>query len=204
MLEESFPLTNAFEAQPPAPSDQPSPFPLLAPADFATVFATRIIYAGGGDLGRFENSTPIPAEADGSGGADTLIGGSADDTLFGGSGDDHLFPGVASNLARGGDGNDLIDAYGASGNANDLNRLCGSAGEDTFMGDPLSGDNIAGAFGDLSLGDGDPDQLFGFNNAGSAPIYQFATGQDTIVDDGAAIPEGSPELPQSSPEVDCD
>ena len=128
-----------------------------------------LLFLGKGGLDYFENRTPIPADAMGGPGADTLIGGSGNDTLNGNTG---------SDLLIGNDGDDVLS--GDSGIGDDLD---GGVGDDSVSG---------GDGNDTIVGGGDRDVLDGGN--GDDLIRSMATSQQEVVRVTTLAPDGPGSL----------
>ncbi|WP_051261333.1 calcium-binding protein [Desulfovibrio inopinatus] len=147
---------------------------------------------------------------DGGAGDDNILSGSGDDVVYGGSGDDVLNTGDGADYVEGGSGDDFIDSgadndivLGGSGddiiNGNTGNdSLYGGSGDDTIWGgdgdDVIVGDTgsdllyggagddiLYGGTGDGDLASGDDTFFFMTSEAGTDVVYDFESGQDTIM-----------------------
>jgi subtilisin-like proprotein convertase family protein/6-phosphogluconolactonase (cycloisomerase 2 family) len=127
----------------------------------------------------------VPVEVRGAGGNDTLVGGNrgdtlhgdaGDDSLVGGDGNDRLVTGTGTAVARGGSGDDVIDASASrsatiftdagndsvlGGNGPDDIRADGGLGNNTIRGGGGSDTLLGGVGDDLIFGGGGADNLFG-------------------------------------------
>ena len=114
----------------------------------------------------------------GNGDDDHLNGGGGNDSLYGGEGEDTLWGGLADDTLIGSSGDDLLDG----GEGNDL--LNGGNGDDTIFAG--AGDDVSGGFGADTV-------VLDSAAIGSAQIWDFEAGEDTLVlfYDGA---EGVPEI----------
>jgi Ca2+-binding RTX toxin-like protein len=115
-------------------------------------------------------------------GEDTLWGGLADDTLNGSSGDDLLDGGEGNDLLNGGTGNDALNGW--ESDAQSAHFLDGGDGDDTIFAG--AGDDVSGGFGADTV-------VLDSAAIGSAQIWDFEAGEDTLVlfYDGA---DGVPEI----------
>jgi hypothetical protein len=121
--------------------------------DFAGIRSIRFDAGDGDD--RFENQTALPSTANGQGGNDTLIGGSAADTLNGGGGNDTLNGGGGNDTLNGDAGDDTL----SGGDGDDT--LNGSDGNDVLNGDAGDDTLNAGAGNDTLNGGDNNDVLKG-------------------------------------------
>lgn len=114
----------------------------------------------------------------GNGDDDHLNGGGGNDSLYGGEGEDTLWGGLADDTLIGSSGDDLLDG----GEGNDL--LNGGNGDDTIFAG--AGDDVSGGFGADTV-------VLDSAAIGSAQIWDFEAGEDTLVlfYDGT---EGVPEI----------
>jgi Ca2+-binding RTX toxin-like protein len=116
----------------------------------------------------------------GAGGNDTLFGDDGKDKMYGGDGDDHLWGGPGADRLDGGAGLDeahyydspeavtisLMSGLGSGGTAEDdelisIERVSGSAFDDTLWGDNADNYLMGLAGGDLVKGFGGNDRLWG-------------------------------------------
>jgi hypothetical protein len=177
--------------------------------------ASLTVQLGSGDDRLDASGFDAPASIDGSGGNDTLLGGSATTTLTGdagndvleggagaatmnaGDGNDTLFAGSGGATMDGGDGDDVLTGGGAA------DTLTGDAGEDTLSGgggaDQLSGgagddtldggvgaDTLDGGAGDDTLDGGvGADTIFG-GDGFDRVTYQQRQNPVTVTLDGVA------------------
>lgn len=157
---------------------------------------TSMSFLGKGGRDYFENRTPIPVDAMGGPGSDTLIGGSGNDTLNGNTGSDLLFGNEGDDVLSG-DGGIGDTLEGGSGN----DRLFGEIGSDTLRGgdgsDELDGgegdDSVSGGNGDDTLiGGGNRDVLDGGN--GDDLIRSMSTSQQEVVHVTTLAPDGPGSL----------
>ena len=160
---------------------------------YGSAHADTIIGGAGGD---FLAGVAGHDLINGAGGADTLLGGADNDTLNGGAGDDELWGGAGDDMLDGGEGRDLV-RYRDALAAVSANLTTGLAQDGMGGTDRLSGiENLDGStFGDLLVGDGQANRLFGFE--GNDTLSGMA-GADTILggegDDNLAGGEGDDEL----------
>lgn len=115
-------------------------------------------------------------------GDDALFGGEGDDTLIGSSGDDLLDGGEGNDLLNGGTGNDALNGWESDVQSADF--LNGGNGDDTIFAG--AGDDVSGGFGADTV-------VLDSAAIGSAQIWDFEAGEDTLVlfYDGT---EGVPEI----------
>ena len=114
-------------------------------------------------------------------GDDALFGGEGDDTLSG-NGDDLLDGGEGNDLLNGGTGNDALNGWESDVQSADF--LNGGNGDDTIFAG--AGDDVSGGFGADTV-------VLDSAAIGSAQIWDFEAGEDTLVlfYDGT---EGVPEI----------
>ena len=157
---------------------------------------TSLLFLGKGGLDYFENRTPIPADAMGGPGADTLIGGSGNDTLNGNTGSDLLIGNDGDDVLSGDSGiGDTLE--GGSGN----DQIFGGLGSDTIRGGD-GADNLDGGEGDDSVsGDNGDDTLVGGGNRdvldggnGDDLIRSMSTSQQEVVHVTTLSPDGPGSL----------
>lgn len=113
-------------------------------------------------------------------GDDALFGGEGDDTLSG-NGDDLLDGGEGNDLLNGGTGNDALNGWESDVQSADF--LNGGNGDDTIFAG--AGDDVSGGFGADTV-------VLDSAAIGSAQIWDFEAGEDTLVlfyDDTEGVPE---------------
>ncbi|MFO1070304.1 MAG: calcium-binding protein [Geminicoccaceae bacterium] len=141
----------------------------------------------------------------GTGGADSLVGGSGDDSLDAGSGNDVVAGNYGNDILRGGAGVDSLDgglgndtAYGGSGN----DAVAGGAGDDEVRGgndaDQLSGgdgnDAVDGESGNDVLTGGAGADRFAFDSGDGSDVITDYTEADVIDLTGIATVHGLADL----------
>ena len=103
-------------------------------------------------------------------GSDALDGGDGNDTLVGSAGNDLLDGGEGSDLLNGGGGDDALNGWEETAERADF--LNGGDGDDTIF---------AGADDQVSGGLGADATLLNTNMDGAAQIWDYKSGQDTLV-----------------------
>ncbi len=103
-------------------------------------------------------------------GSDALDGGDGNDTLVGSAGNDLLDGGEGSDLLNGGDGDDALNGWEETAERADF--LNGGDGDDTIF---------AGADDQVSGGLGADATVLNTNMDGAAQIWDYKSGQDTLV-----------------------
>jgi Ca2+-binding RTX toxin-like protein len=141
----------------------------------------------------------------GTGGADSLVGGSGDDSLDAGAGNDVVAGHYGDDILRGGAGVDSLDAglgndtaYGGSGN----DVVAGGAGDDEVRGgndaDQLFGgdgnDAVDGEAGNDVLTGGAGADRFAFDSADGSDVITDYTEADVIDLTGIATVHGLADL----------
>lgn len=142
----------------------------FAAQDFATSSVNKVTFIGFGGDDTFTNDTAIEGLLLGSGGNDTLIGGSGIDVINGGSGDDEL---------HGNDGNDHI--LGGAG----ADEIFGNLGNDKIIGGDGLNDIEGGDGDDFIFGGADVDTIFGGN--GIDQIFGLAGNDILDAGDGGVV-----------------
>jgi cyclophilin family peptidyl-prolyl cis-trans isomerase len=113
-----------------------------------------------------------PVTIVGSGGADTLKGGSGDDVILGGGGPDVADGGPGDDLLMGGSGNDNLSGAGGD------DTIIGGRGRDTIEGG-LDADVLLGGGGSDTIGGGDGDDRI--RGGGGRDVLDGDDGPDTLV-----------------------
>jgi serralysin len=157
------------------------------------VYASGNIYnallSDGDGRARIENATGGTGDdlVSGNVASNLIRGGEGNDTLLGGSGNDRIYADVGADRLRGGPGNDSL--YGGDGSdlidgGSDADRLYGSAGPDTMLGG--SGDDrlFGGTSADV-LDGGSGDDLLAGQDGNDA--LTGGTGSDSLL--GGAGPD---------------
>ncbi|HTW93535.1 MAG TPA: hypothetical protein VMD30_02000 [Tepidisphaeraceae bacterium] len=141
---------------------------LVGPGAYDTIFAS----GSGDDFLKCKNDDN--KLRGGTGGDDTLMGGSGDDTLKGHGG---------NNSIVAGSGNDMIHAR--AGN----NTIVGGAGQDTITGNAANNTITAGAGGGEIIADVGEDSITGSTTAGDQPdsIYCGSATDTILAGDGDQI-----------------
>ncbi len=150
--------------------------------DFDLTLVDRVHAVLGGGADSFDGSnSPIPIEAYGTDGDDTLIGSSHNDTLGGGEGVDSVDGGIGHDSLLGGRGNDTLvggDGKDTISGSYDNDSILGGSGADVINGNSGNDTVFAGSGNDsVAAGTGD-DEVWGAS--GDDTIHGNA-GNDTIV-----------------------
>lgn len=155
--------------------------------DITGANGNNVIFGGNGNDSLSTGFTDGANSIFGGNGNDSLVGGYGDDNLYGEDGNDSLFGYLGNDILDGGAGNDRITGSFLYTAINEIDRLTGGKGADTFV------------LGSLTAGGASPFYIGGKSNYGL--ITDFNKNEDTIEltkFEGATKYQSSPVVAQYS------